>query len=911
MKPPMNPDEHGYGSQAAGSLRQELARALGLGELLVLAALVALAPVLRLEDAYVPVVKYQPHDVAGEGYFLWLVAILGALAAVRIVLAGRFRLPEPAAVAALAGWTLFVALRGAAGDHPFEARNQAVMWLGHLVLFAVVLAAASGKGGVRHLLFAAVVAGLVLESLRTVWQARVELPALHEEIRAGLPLAGLDLDSPVAVSRLFSTEPTTSFLSSNLLAAWLAMAALAGAGLFAGFVAAEVSRPTGRSPERAVDIGFIGLAALGLFGWAFLLTGSKGAWLAAFGAVAGTLVASPPAAAARNRRWLRLIGGGALALALAAALAYRAKPDLPGRAGLAASVDVRLGYWRAAATMAGEHPVLGVGPGTFGARYPRLKGPLAEESQSAHCAWIETAAESGLVGLALLAGFWALLLWRLWRRSGLAPNSLPEGERPGPEGAARLREAAALVFVAGAGAMLAFGWLRFGQEDIGRFLGMMQEAKAGAKDAPTAWKLLAAFFALRLVSFPLFWSAAFALAVWPLLLGRDGAERPAAERWLVWGVAAGLAALLLHAGMDMDMGMRALVGSALIIAALALAGPGGREWRLDGRRALIGAAALAALAVAAFWCGAREYRRGGALAALKAEPPKELAGRPFERAAWYVEQLQTAVDAEPLDYHLRMRLANAGNLARNLAPRPELARDFLARTEAELRRAVELAPARTTPRRVLGHWLLLENRCPEAAAVFREASELYPLKAQILLEWGDAELLAGRVPNARERYRQALATSRQVSDEAIHLSVLFEAPAQMNWEAPRLDALAAALEEAVKAGPGDGALFLRRGLVEIARGQPPAALDWLRRAAGANPRDAQLALFEGYGLRLAGEPAKALERMRQAGAIEKLPDALSAGPYAVSVAITRTEDAISRAAGRGEPGAGHQEGSGQ
>jgi Tfp pilus assembly protein PilF len=347
--------------------------------------------------------------------------------------------------------------------------------------------------------------------------------------------------------------------------------------------------------------------------------------------------------------------------------------------------------------------------------------------------------------------------------------------------------------------------------------------------------------------------------------------------------------------------MRALVGPALVLAALALAAPGGREFRLEGRRSLLAAAALAALAAAALWCGTREYSRGGALDALRAEPPKELAGRPFERAVWYAGQLQTAVDADPLDYHLRLRLANACNLARNLAPNQELADRLLTRTAAELRRATALAPARTTPRRVLGHWLLLENHSAEAAEAFQEAHRLYPLKAELLLEWGDAELLAGKPATARRLYRQALATSRRVSDEAIHLSVLFEAPAQMGWMTSRLDALAAALEEAIKAEPGDGASLLRRALVEVARGRMDAALDWLRRAAAAEPHDAQLALFEGYGLRLAGQPARALERMRQAGEIEKSPEALSAGPRAVTVAIARTEDAIRRASSR-KPG---------
>jgi len=915
---------------AAGKAREELAGALALGELLVLAAVVVLAPLLRLEDSYVPAIRFPPQDLVGEGYFLWLLGILGILTAARIAAAGRFAVPEPATAALLGVWALYVVARGAASDHPFEARNQAFAWLTHCSLFALVLAAAGGKDSARRWLFAAVAAGLVLESIRAVWQLKVGLPEMRMEVLADAGSPEVDMQSPVARSRFLSEEPFNSFISPNSLGGWMALAASAAAGLAAGYWADARSRLGEFGAGRLLGLAASWAPALAVFGWAFYLTGSKGAWLALAGAAAGTLAASPPASEERRRRRLRLVGGACLVLAALAALVWWLQPGLPGRDSLAASVNVRLGYWRAAATMAGEHPAFGVGPGTFGARFPALKGPLAEEAQSAHCAWMETAAEYGLAGLVLLAAFWALVLWRLWRRRVIA------GQLPGRE---QTVKQATMVLLAGLGANCVFGWLKFGPEDLDQF------SRLSEMGAPFGTRLLA-FAAIRAIDFPVIWAAAFALVAWPLA-ARSGTERPeAAERWLIQGAAVAVGAFLLHSSVEMDMGMRVLAGSALALTALALAGPGCRETVLLGGRALAGSALVAVLAVGTLWCGAREYFRAEALVAQSAPLPDEVAAglarteeeiarlnealkdRPqdgellrrvadarrrldgfrAEAAVVRVERLATAVRADPENYYLRVNLANACNKARNLTPSAAGARKFADQAEQELREAARLAPGRVTPRRMLGRWLLLEGRYGQAALEFERVKELYPLKAETFLEWGDAALLDGKTPRARGLYRTGLDTSRRVGDEAIHLSVLFEAPGQMLWETPKLDALAAALDMAVKDQPGDGALLLRRALVEVARDNPREALELLRRAASAEPRDAELALFEAYGLRLAGEPEKALDKMADVRRLERAPGTLPAGPRAVDVAVYRTRQILGLGLGRRVPAAGDMKG---
>ncbi len=82
----------------------------------------------------------------------------------------------------------------------------------------------------------------------------------------------------------------------------------------------------------------------------------------------------------------------------------------------------RLAYYKAAAHIGCEHPLLGTGPGTFQAMYPRYKSPEAEETRLVHNNYLQMWSDSGLPGFVTFA-LWlpgTLLLWlRRWR---LAPS---------------------------------------------------------------------------------------------------------------------------------------------------------------------------------------------------------------------------------------------------------------------------------------------------------------------------------------------------------------------------------------------------------------------------------------------------------------------------------------------------------
>lgn len=87
--------------------------------------------------------------------------------------------------------------------------------------------------------------------------------------------------------------------------------------------------------------------------------------------------------------------------------------------GLLPRLDGRASTWQAALRMFHESPWLGVGLGNYATVYPALRnGPTA---YFAHSAWLEWAAETGSIGLCLLAGTLAWGLWsvgRLWEWPG-------------------------------------------------------------------------------------------------------------------------------------------------------------------------------------------------------------------------------------------------------------------------------------------------------------------------------------------------------------------------------------------------------------------------------------------------------------------------------------------------------------
>jgi hypothetical protein len=132
------------------------------------------------------------------------------------------------------------------------------------------------------------------------------------------------------------------------------------------------------------------------------------ALLVAVAAAAALLARRAPGPAASVPR-LRLLAAGALVLALAASAVAVSRVErqggrddpaaTPGR--LASVQSNRYAYWKVAVRTAGEHPLAGVGSGGFQAEWLRER-PFREPVRDAHSLYLETPAELGIVGLALL-----------------------------------------------------------------------------------------------------------------------------------------------------------------------------------------------------------------------------------------------------------------------------------------------------------------------------------------------------------------------------------------------------------------------------------------------------------------------------------------------------------------------------
>lgn len=106
------------------------------------------------------------------------------------------------------------------------------------------------------------------------------------------------------------------------------------------------------------------------------------------------------------------------------------------------NVETRLDAWQAAAELAVDHPVLGVGPGNFGFYYFEKTGrpPGTFGLRVVHDAYLDVAAELGLTGLLLFLAFLAIV----FRRASVAVV-----EHRGPPGlAASVRTALVIAMVA-------------------------------------------------------------------------------------------------------------------------------------------------------------------------------------------------------------------------------------------------------------------------------------------------------------------------------------------------------------------------------------------------------------------------------------------------------------------------------
>ena len=155
------------------------------------------------------------------------------------------------------------------------------------------------------------------------------------------------------------------------------------------------------------------LGAIGLVSAAILLSLSRGALV---GLAAGFLLF-----VLTDRRRLQVTMTAGIVATVATVLVIHSNPERFHNALLLKqnvaqeNISTRYGAWGAAARLATQHPLLGIGPGNYGLYYNRLTGqPIGGPTLTvAHDALLDIGAELGLVAMCLLALYLLLAFVRL------------------------------------------------------------------------------------------------------------------------------------------------------------------------------------------------------------------------------------------------------------------------------------------------------------------------------------------------------------------------------------------------------------------------------------------------------------------------------------------------------------------
>lgn len=273
----------------------------------------------------------------------------------------------------------------------------------------------------------AVLAGGALVALYGIIQGVVGLP--NWLLQAQSNRASQDLIELVSQGRIFGT-----FLNVNAFAAYLAMTAPFGV-----YLVLTETRPLG---QLFAGGGFL------LVVMALAMTGSRGGWLAAFvatGGAAWVLVQAGDWRRVAVRIGLVVLTGlllvGFLWATQPMAIENPLERFFSVTMGLKESAQGRWSYWQGATQLIAQHPWLGTGPGTFASGFQRVQSDGAY-ARYAHNLYLQTAAETGALGVVAFLAFVGSVAWL----------------------AVRSRHPLARVAAIGAGALLLHGLIDFSWE---------------------------------------------------------------------------------------------------------------------------------------------------------------------------------------------------------------------------------------------------------------------------------------------------------------------------------------------------------------------------------------------------------------------------------------------------------------
>lgn len=619
---------------------------------------------------------------------LWveMAAFVAALAwLVRAAIARRLRLERTGVGLPALALLALAAASTLRSPHPLESVATLLEWLAYAVAFAAIVQATRADDGLDgRLLLRVLWASAFVAVLYGLFQQFVNLPLLAGMIAtdSGRVLNELRMSErhigdlmARATGRIFST-----FLLSNSFAGFLAL-------VFPGFLGYVLDRVRGGERGR----WFLGVAAVWLAAAlaCLVLTYSKGGWVAfAVGMAAFALMLGRDLL----RRHARLVAGvgAAAAAGVVLLLAVKVVPVQIFR-DFVTSFDIRVGYWQGALAMARDHPLGGVGLGTFGDSYPRYRPLLAHPAQDAHSDYLQTLAELGVPGLLAFLWLWAACLRNAF--AGRAPAREHPPHRPFP---ARLACWAAVVaFILTTIVMTTFslaGWW---------------------DDTPVSRELKVWLDRALVTGLVACWLVFFAA------LGR-GEPRPPGELCHK-GLVCGLIAFLVHCAVDFDYQEPGVAFTAWVVAALCVRPRRPAIERRLGLPAAIALPACGLLLVAAFqgilYYATRSATERDTAASLLTDATRTLS--PLERSELIYrarQHYEEAARTNPLDDSLRLEYG-------------DLLVSLLAPQAAGENRAGEQGAGAP------GLRLRLER--PDDVALFRHAVALYTRAAE-LNRWGAA-----------------------------------------------------------------------------------------------------------------------------------------------------------------------------
>ena len=299
-----------------------------------------------------------------------------------------------------------IAIALANGGYFERTQRASALALASLAGIALLFRGRARFGVHERVALAALVSLLVWTALSALWSSSTAEP-LREAERALVYVVGL-----AAVLIASNRRSLPALLAGALAAIVLASAYGLGSYLLAGKPANSeqhslLYQPLGYANAVGILAAMGVVLALGILGrarWRALgalavlvptlaLTSSRGAWVALGAGLTAT------AALSLRRRGRLIVAGAALVVGVGLVVAILSSPSQAD-----SWLGRRPGYWRTALNEYRAHPALGDGAGAFGRYW--LQHPSADpgvqRARDAHSLYIETLAELGPVGLALL-----------------------------------------------------------------------------------------------------------------------------------------------------------------------------------------------------------------------------------------------------------------------------------------------------------------------------------------------------------------------------------------------------------------------------------------------------------------------------------------------------------------------------